>query len=84
MTRTEIQLVAVYGPAVPLDAVCEPYFGLQVDNAQRLAAKNALPVPTFRLRESLKCPLMVKAADLAAWIDTTHEQALASWQKSQL
>lgn len=84
MTQTEIQLVAVYGPAVPLDAVCEPYFGLQPDNALRMAAKNALPVPTFRLRDSLKCPLVIKASDLAAWIDSTHESALASWEKSQL
>lgn len=84
MTLTEIQLTAVYGPAVPLDQVCEAYFGLRVPEARRKAAVNDLPVPTFKLRDSQKAPLVIKSTDLAAWIDATHETALAEWKKSQV
>jgi hypothetical protein len=83
--NTELHLVALFeGPAVPLDAVSKRYFGLAPTEARRKAALNDLPVPTFRLRDSEKAPLMVKASDLAAWIDLNHEKASASWQKSQV
>jgi hypothetical protein len=84
MSRTELQLVAVYGPMVPLTEVCKPYFNLSPDVAKKRAALNALPVPTFRLIDSQKAPYLIRASDLATYIDSTHEAALAEWEKSQV
>lgn len=84
MSPTEVQLVAVHGAAVPLREVCEPYLGLTYVEASRRAALNELGVPTFKLRDSQKAPLLIKAADLAALIDKTAEEAHASWKKSQV
>lgn len=83
MTQTETQLVAVYGPAIPLEEVCKPYFGLELKQAREAAALNKLPVPTFRMRESTKAPLLIKADVMAEWIDRTSEAAHEEWLKSQ-
>lgn len=82
MTPTEIQVVAVYGPMVPLAEVCKPYFGLSPAEAARRAHRNELPVSTWRLVDSQKAPLLIKASELAQYIDSTHEVALAEWEKS--
>lgn len=84
MTPTELTLLAVYGPAVPLEAVCKVYFGLSYAEACRAAATNDLPVPTFRLRSSAKAPLMVGAYRLAEWIDKTATESEQEWIKSQV
>ena len=80
---TELQLVALHGPAVPLDEISKAYFGLAPVEARRHASLNRLPVPTFRLRDSEKAPLMVKASVLAEWIDSKHAKAEKEWTKSQ-
>jgi hypothetical protein len=80
-----MQLVAVYGgPAIPLEAVSDVYFGLSYAEARRAAALNRLPVPTFRLTPSQKAPLMVRTAELAKYIDETADAAAAQWEKSQV
>jgi hypothetical protein len=84
MTHTEIQLVCVYGPVVPLAEVSRVYFGLSYAEAAKKAALNRLPVATFRMTASQKAPLMVHASDLAAYIDATHEKAQREWEKSQV
>jgi hypothetical protein len=84
MTPTELSLIALYGPAVPLEAVCKVYFGLSYEEARRAAGTNDLPVPTFRLRDSAKAPLLMHTAELAAWIDKTAADSEAEWAKSQV
>ena len=84
MTPTELTLVATHGPAVPLEAVCKVYFGLSYEEARRAASTNDLPVPTFRLRDSAKAPLLIRADALAEWIDKTATTSEAEWKKSQV
>lgn len=84
MTKTEIMLLAVHkAPVVRLEDVCEKYFGVQYDTARARAALNQLPVPTWRLIDSQKAPLMVRLSDLATYIDTTAEAARESHDNSR-
>jgi hypothetical protein len=48
------------------------------------AARNELPVPTFRLTSSRKAPLMVSADALGGWIDKQEAEARAAWERSQV
>lgn len=73
---------AVNEPATPLAEICERYFGLCYPEARRAAALNQLPVPTFRLRDSQKAPLLVKAEDLQTYIDTKRNEAAVEWERS--
>lgn len=84
MTNTEITLVALYGPLVPLEAVSERYFGLSYAEARRAAGINELPVPTFRMRDSAKAPLVMHASELAAFIDKKAAESTTEWTKSQV
>lgn len=85
MADTEQQLLASLGaPVVPLEDVCQVYFGLTPRTAAEHAGLNRLPVPTFRLRDSQKAPLMVHVRDLAKHIDDTHAGASKSWEHSQV
>lgn len=69
-----------YRPAVPL-AECLHYLNYEtVDQANRAAVNQKLPVPTFRARDTKKAPRLVKLTDLADHIDATHEKAAASWR----
>lgn len=81
VSQTEAQLLAVYGPVVPLEQVSKVYFNLGPAEAKRRAARCELPVPTFQLVPSQKAPLLIKVADLAKHIDDTHETSLRAWQK---
>lgn len=85
MTDTELMLAAQFeGPTVPLDRICERYFGVGIEHAKRMAALNRLPVPVFRLVPSQKAPYMVSVRALAAFIDAQAEAAQASHEDSQL
>lgn len=85
ISATEIKLLATFkGPIVRLERVCDEYLGIGYRHAAELAAKNRLPVPTFRLGESQKAPLLVGTKDLAEYIDQRDDAARASWVKSQL
>lgn len=81
---TELALIALHGPAVPLADVCEKYFGLSYREACRAAALNRLGVPTFRLRDSHMAPVLVRACELAQFLDGAADAAAAQWGKSQL
>lgn len=83
-SNTEQQLVEAYnGPLIPLRDVCEVYFGLGYEMAARQAATGDLPVPAFRVRDSQKAPLVMRASELAAYIDKTADSAHAVWLKAQ-
>lgn len=84
MTKTELMLLATYrDPMIPLSLICDKYFNLQLKSAQAKASLNQLPVPTWRLVESRKAPLMVRLVDLAEFIDTRSEEERARWENSQ-
>jgi hypothetical protein len=69
-------------PVVKLEDVCNDYFGLTRHEANRKAALNKLPVPTFRLSSSQRAPRMVHLQDLADFIDMQRKNAITSWGRS--
>jgi hypothetical protein len=71
-------------PAVPLSDICEQYLGLGYEEALKKAARGELPVPTFRLSNSRKAPLMVSCEDLGAHIDKARDAAAEQWRRSQI
>ena len=84
MTPTELKLTAIHqGPVVRLADVCEKYLHLTYPEAQRRAALNQLPFPTFRLG-TRKAPLMVNISDLARVLDEAAAEAAREWERSQV
>lgn len=82
---TEFQLLALHrAAAVRLSEISENYLGMTPVVAQRNAALNTLPFPTFRMSDSNKAPYMVKISDLAKHIDSKHQTATEGWEASQL
>lgn len=82
---TSLALMSIFKtPTIPLGDICERYFSLSYEEAMKKAARNELPVPTFRLTSSRKSPLMVSAESLGGWIDKTEAEARASWERSQV
>lgn len=85
MTKTELMLLATYrDPMIPLSLICEKYFNMQIKSARDSAALNRLPVPTWRLTDSRKAPLMVRLTDLASYLDSRSDTERERWEKSQL
>lgn len=81
---TSLALISIHkSPTIPLSEVCDRYFSLSYAEAVRKAARNELPVPTFRLMDSRKAPLMVSAEALGCWIDKQEQKASADWMRSQ-
>lgn len=68
--------------ALPLSEICDRYFGMSYPEARRAAALNQLPIPTFRLRDSRKAPLMVSAERLASLVSQADEAAAQEWVRS--
>ncbi len=80
MNKTEMLLMMRYEtPTVPLDKICEEYFGCAKGTAKQRAKSGTLPVPAFRLGKSQKLPWLVNIGDLAAFIDRNHEEAKKEW-----
>jgi hypothetical protein len=82
LTPTQLALMAKHGPTVPLREVSKQYFNLSYREACRAASLNRLPVPTFRLTESLKAPVVVRASELAEFIDRQANKAAEQWTKT--
>lgn len=84
-SNTEDALLRQFGaPVAPLVDVCEKYFGLSPRVAVEHALLNKLPVPTFRLRDSTRSPMMIHVRDLAQYIDDVHSAATEHWEHSQV
>ena len=82
---TSLALMSIHKtPTIPLEDVCVRYFGLSYEEALKKAARNELPVPTFRLTSSRKSPMMVSCEDLGAFIDKARDEAAEDWRRSQL
>ena len=79
MTPTYFSLLAEFGEAeIPLQRVCEKYFGLSVSKAKRRACLQQLPIPAYRVG-SQKSPWFISAADLAKHIDQQRQLANDQW-----
>lgn len=81
---TSLALMSLYkAPHVPLREICDRYLGLGYEEAARRAARQALPVPTFRLADSQKAPLLVSCEDLGNYIDERRNEAAKAWERVQ-
>ena len=82
-TTTVFLLLAEFGTGhIPLDRCCH-HFGMKPEEASKRAARQALPVPVFRLG-SQKSPWLVAADVLATYIDGQRDEATKQRQKLQL
>lgn len=66
-------------PTIPLEKICEDYFGCSHGTAKQKAKAGTLPIPAFRLGYSQKLPWVVNISDLAAFIDRQYEEAKREW-----
>jgi len=83
--NTLFLLAAQYNKTlIPLDEICETYFGMDRKAAYQAAAANSLPVPVIRMRDSQKCPWVVHIGELAALIDTRVKMARVEWEKARV
>ena len=79
MNPTYFGLLAEFGESeIPLDRVCEKYFGLSLAKAKRRACLQQLPVPAYRVG-SQKSPWLISASDLAKHIDAKRSIAAKQW-----
>ena len=79
--NTSFALLARFGsPTVELKDVCKEFFGITPKTAEQKVKACDFPVPTFKLRDSKRCPTLVKVEDLAAFIDQKYAEAKAEWQ----
>ena len=80
MNKTEIMLLMKYeSPIIPLERICESYFGCSKNTAKQKAKSGTLPVPAFRLGSSQKLPWMINVQDLAQFIEQSRNEAKSEW-----
>jgi len=71
--------VTAFGESeIPLDRVCDKYFGLSTPKAKRRACLQQLPIPAYRA-SSQKSPWLISAIDLAKHIDEQRSLAARQW-----
>ena len=79
--NTSFALLARFGsPTVELKDVCKEFYGITPKTAEQKVKACDFPVPTFKLRDSKRCPTLMKVEDLAAFIDTKYQEARDEWQ----
>lgn len=72
-------LLAEFGESeIPLERICEKYFGLSTPKAKRRACLQQLPIPAYRA-DSQKSPWLISAIDLAQHID--EKRSIAARQE---
>ena len=83
--KTEYSLFTCYEKVLlPLETVGVDFLGLGKREVNEQAARNKLPFPVIRLRDSPQAPRFVKIEDLANWIDLQAAAARQSWLQSQI
>ena len=76
-------LCAEFGTGdIPLERVAEKYLGLDEKTARMRANRHDLPFPAYR-PGSQKAPWLVRADDLATWLDSERGKASEEWRKRQ-
>ncbi|UTM57038.1 pyocin activator PrtN family protein [Photobacterium sp. CCB-ST2H9] len=79
--NTHFALLARFqSPIVELKQVSQEFFGVTPKTAEQRAKACDFPIPTFKLRDSERCPTMVKIEDLAVHIDKKYAEAQAEWR----
>ncbi len=72
-------LIKFETPTIPLEKICEDYFGYSKGTPKQKAKAGTLPIPAFRLGSSQKSPWMIHISALAIFIDKTCEEAQNEW-----
>jgi hypothetical protein len=81
MVSTYFALMAEFKSAqIPLEDLCKKYFNLSFGEAKKRAARQMLPVPVFKMKDSPDGRYFVKAEKLAEYIDKQTEIAELEWQ----
>ena len=76
MNSTYFGLLAEFGTSeIPLELICEKYFGCELPRARARGARKALPVTAYRPVNSQKSGYLVSAAELAEHLDRQKEKA---------
>lgn len=79
--NTLFLLMAEFGTGdIPLENVADKYLGMCKRKAYDKANHNELPFPTFR-GGSTRSTRLVKATDLAEFLDKQHAKAKKEWEK---
>jgi predicted site-specific integrase-resolvase len=74
--NTAFLLMAQFNKAViPIDDICEEFFGLSKGVAKNYAKAGKLPIPAFRTGKSNKSIWMINVTDLAEYLDKLRDQA---------
>ena len=69
-------------PVIPLETACAdfmPHLSLVV--ARGRAKVQTLPFPVFQADKSQNTTFFVNVSDLAAWLESSREQAAETWMK---
>ncbi len=75
MIKTYAALLLQYETQdIPLELICEKYFGLNLKQAERKARAQELPIACFR-GGSQKTKWLVDAEDLASYLDKVKNEA---------
>ena len=75
MLKTYAALLLQYETQdIPLELICEKYFGLSLKQAERKARHSELPVACFR-GGSQKTKWLIDAEDLACYLDKIKSEA---------
>ncbi|WP_067587270.1 pyocin activator PrtN family protein [Endozoicomonas ascidiicola] len=83
MESTEKILINKYGDAIiPLESICQDYFGITYKKAREYRNKCKLPIATFKLMDSNKAPFFVDVKELARYIDEKSSDALHDHRKA--
>ena len=81
---TLFALMAEFGTSeIPLEDICEKFFGLNQKMAKARASRNQLPIPAYKAGTQ-KSQWLISAADLAEYIDTQRQKAQAEWNQSNV
>lgn len=73
-------LIAEFGSGQILLERCCHYFGMKPEEAKRVATRQLLPLPVFRLG-SQKSPWMISTHQLAQYIDAKCAESTLAWKR---
>ncbi|MDC5702972.1 pyocin activator PrtN family protein [Vibrio europaeus] len=72
-------LLALHGPTVQLNDICDKYLGITPKTASQRAKAADLPFPVFKLRDSERAPYMVETSELATFLESQMKAAKDEW-----
>jgi len=81
-SSTYFSLLAEFGTGdIPLQDICQKFFGLNIRKAGEKARTQQLPIPVYR-GGSQKSLWLVSSVDLSNFIDKKREQAQKDWDRT--